>query len=199
MLNWGWVQRRGEGQFNWAGTDRLIGALASHGVRTGTRALGKPGVGLRLSRQATPCPAERRSGLAQLPQGGCGSVWAGRHLLGDTLPQLYGPNATPVPIEAWQIWNEPNLSKFFAPLPITHASTPSSFRSPTTRSRAEDPKARIVLAGMPSYGDVDAWDFLEEPLRDARDQVTTSTSQPCTPTRATQTTCARRGSGASNP
>jgi len=72
------------------------------------------------------------------------------------------PNADPVPISAWQIWNEPNLPRYFAPkssagkyarlLQISHDAI-----------RAQDPKATIVLAGMPGYGKPDtAWQFLDK-------------------------------------
>src|SRR5437762_13561309 len=38
--------------------------------------------------------------------------------LHDALPicQRYGANAKPLPITSWQVWNEPNLTKFFARL-----------------------------------------------------------------------------------
>ena len=82
----------------------------------------------------------------------------------NTYRQQYGASATPLPIQSWQIWNEPNLKKYFTPgenvnqsaqkyaelLQISHDAITS-----------QDPKAEIVLAGMPGYGDSKAWVFLD--------------------------------------
>ena len=65
----------------------------------------------------------------------------------------------PLPIQSWQIWNEPNLHKYFAPHPsaTTYARLLAISRNAI---KSRDPQARIVLAGMPGHGDVKAWDFL---------------------------------------
>ena len=69
------------------------------------------------------------------------------------------PTAAPLPIQAYQIWNEPNLKKYFVPYP-----SPQKYARLLDISyaaiKSEDPQARIVLAGMPSNGDVQASDFL---------------------------------------
>jgi hypothetical protein len=74
--------------------------------------------------------------------------------------QQFGAAATPLPITSWQIWNEPNVKKFFTPYPspgqyarLLQISTPTIKRI--------DPRAQVGLAGMPGYGDVTAWDFLK--------------------------------------
>ena len=68
----------------------------------------------------------------------------------NTYHQQYGASATPLPVKSWQIWNEPNLKKYFDPgrerqpvgpevrrlLQISHDAITSL-----------DPKAQIVLAG----------------------------------------------------
>jgi hypothetical protein len=159
MLNWGWVQRRSEGEFNWAGPDRLIGALASHGIRPVPVLWGNPewvyGSAARPP-LARPRDAQAwrnflRAAVGRYGPGG--TYWSTRYR------QLYGSNAPPMPIEAWQVWNEPNLSKFFAPYP-----SPSTYaqllRISHDAIKGQDPKAQIVLAGMPGYGDVTAWHFM---------------------------------------
>jgi hypothetical protein len=37
-----------------------------------------------------------------------GSYWASRY------HQQYGAGATSLPVQSWQIWNEPNLKKYFS-------------------------------------------------------------------------------------
>jgi hypothetical protein len=68
-----------------------------------------------------------------------------------------------VPIQSWQVWNEPNLKKYFAPGTTVQQSAQKyaellAISHDTIKAR--DPQARVVLAGMPSYGDVTAWRFL---------------------------------------
>ena len=40
-----------------------------------------------------------------------------RQLLGRSAISTQHPGATPLPIQSWQIWNEPNLKKFYVPYP----------------------------------------------------------------------------------
>ena len=74
-----------------------------------------------LGRQRGPGPAAARQrrrpdGVEGLPDAGGGALRPRRHLLG-TPPttRSTGPSATPLPVQSWQIWNEPNLKKFFTP------------------------------------------------------------------------------------
>ncbi len=83
-----------------------------------------------------------------------GSYWV------DEYRERYGSDAEPLPIESWQIWNEPNLTKYFAPGPSVREYARLLVISQIA-IRNEDPQARIVLAGMPGYGDINAWDFLD--------------------------------------
>ena len=111
--------------------------------------------------------------------------------------QRYGASATPLPIQSWQIWNEPNLKKYFAPgrpSTIGPEVRPSCCRSPTTRSRAGIRRPRSSSPGMPGYGDSNGLGLPRQPLRGARGQGATSTSPPCTRTRATSTSSAARSS-----
>jgi hypothetical protein len=159
MLNWGGVQRRGEDEYDWAGTDRLIGALASHGVRPVPVLWGNPGwVYGSPARPPLARPQDAQAwrnflGAAVDRYGPGGTFWATRYR------QLYGANAAPLPIEAWQVWNEPNLSKFFAPYP-SPTEYAQLLRISHNAIKGQDPNAQIVLAGMPGYGDVTAWQFL---------------------------------------
>ena len=46
-------------------------------------------------------------------------------------PQEYGPDAVPLPIHAWQVWNEPNVPKYFLPSP-----SPAKYARLLANSRA---------------------------------------------------------------
>jgi hypothetical protein len=158
LINWGVVQPN-KGTFNWGPTDALVGAFASHGIRSVPFVWGSPAwVASTVARP--PLDSLQNVGAwhgflkaAVARYGPGGSYWANEYR------QRYGAGATPLPIQSWQIWNEPNLKKYFAPSP-----SPSQYAQLLQIShdtiKSEDPHARIVLAGMPGYGDVNAWDFL---------------------------------------
>ncbi len=90
--------------------------------------------------------------------GPTGSYWTTRYR------QLYGANATPLPIQSWQVWNEPNLKKYFDPGNTTGHGVDQYaqlVRISHAAIKSRDPQARIVLGGMLGYGDPLAWDFLK--------------------------------------
>jgi Glycosyl hydrolase catalytic core len=81
--------------------------------------------------------------------------------------QLY-PGAKPLPITSWQIWNEPNLRKFFDPGGTDAQLAPKYgelLKISHEAIRSEDPNAQIILAGSPGYppsGGPRAWEFLNQ-------------------------------------
>ena len=78
--------------------------------------------------------------------------------------QRFGADAKPLPIQSWQIWNEPNLSKYFDPgQTVDHAAQKYARLLQVSHDaiKSRDPQAQIVLAGMPGYGDATAWKFLD--------------------------------------
>jgi len=82
-----------------------------------------------------------------------GSYWS------TTYRDRYGPNATPLPITALQVWNEPNLKKYFVPFP-SHQKYARLLGISHDAIKSVDQQAKVVLAGMPSNGDVQASEFL---------------------------------------
>ena len=158
LLNWKWVQPD-PGAFRWGAMDKLIGRLAFNGIRTLPALWGNPdwvfGGEARPPLDSTSSQNAWQNFLKAVVAryGPTGSYWATAY------KQQYGQNATPLPIQSWQIWNEPNLKKFYVPYP-----SPQSYARLVRLShgaiRSRDSKAQVVLAGMPGYGDVKAWDFL---------------------------------------
>ena len=82
----------------------------------------------------------------------------------------YGPHGTfwssnpslePMPITAWQVWNEPNLPDHWSDQPgiRSTASVPAYvrlLRAAHDALKAADPRATVVLAGLPDY----SWEYL---------------------------------------
>jgi hypothetical protein len=158
VLKWGWVQPN-RNSFDWESADRFFGELASHGIRALPSLWGNPDwVGGSASTAPIGWPAGEQAWRGFLRAmvvryGPGGSYWSNGYR------QRYGPSATPLPVLSWQIWNEPNLAKYFAPGP-----SPGKYARLLQIShdaiKDVDRGARVVLAGMPGFGDVDAWDFL---------------------------------------
>ena len=161
LFGWPAIEPR-RGSFNWKGPDRVVGELASRGIQPVPFVFGSPPW---VSAKATTPPidsaADRAAWTAFLKAavdryGPDGSFWSGEYA------RDFGSDAAPVPITAWQIWNEPNLPHYFT------ARSPAMAYAQLLRLShdaitEEDPEAEIVLAGMPGYGKPDtAWKFLGE-------------------------------------
>ncbi len=147
--------------YAWSQQDAFIGALAHQGIRAVPTLWGTPKwVG---------------SYIAHLPVDNTTQIQAWQNFL-KAVVNRYGPNgfywthgyrdqygaaATPLPITSWQIWNEPNLKKYNVPYPV-----PKTYGKLVVAShsaiKSVDPKAQIILGGMPGSGDINAWDFLNQ-------------------------------------
>jgi hypothetical protein len=164
LIRWRSVEPS-KGSFNWTDVDNFIGQLASHGIRplpflwgsptwVGNGTLAQPPIGSSTDQTAWRDFVTRAVGR----YGPGGTYW------GTPYHSKYGASATPLPVQYWQIWNEPNLKKFFTPGSTVAQSaqkyaTLLKISQPTIK--AKDPKALIVLAGMPGFGDSKAWVFLD--------------------------------------
>jgi hypothetical protein len=156
-----------QGSYHWGRSDRFIGALAARGIRPLpfvwmspnwiASSPARPPIDSASHQQAWR--SFLKAAVARYGRGG--SYWTNGY------PQRHGVDATPLPIQSWQVWNEPNLKKYFNP-------EGSAEQSPQKYARllrishdaitSEDPQAEIVLAGNPGYapsGGLRAWDFLD--------------------------------------
>ena len=158
VLKWGWVQPRRD-SFDWESADRFFGELASHGIRAVPSLWGNPDwVGGSASTPPIGGPQGEQAWRGFLNAmvvryGPGGTYWTHGYR------QRYGQNATPLPVLSWQIWNEPNLKKYFTPNPSA-GQYARLLQISHDAIKSQDRQARIVLAGMPGFADVDAWDFL---------------------------------------
>jgi hypothetical protein len=160
LLNWGWVEPH-KGSYKWGPADHFIGDLASHGVRAAPSVWGNPnwipGSSSTPPIGGTPSQQQWRIFLKALVDryGRGGEYWGPRY------HQQFGATAKPLPITSWQIWNEPNISKYFAPKP-----SPGQYARLLQISylsiKHEDHKAQVALAGLAGRGDMAAVVFLKK-------------------------------------
>ena len=182
ILNWVWVEPT-QNHFDWGSSDRFIGELASRGIRAVPSIWGNPawvagGAATPPTGGATSQQQWRNLLKALVTRyGPGGAYWAGKY------HQQFGATAVPLPITSWQIWNEPNVKKFFTPYPSPgQYARLLQISAPAIKSI--DPRAQIGLAGMPGFGDVTAWDFLKR-LYAVAGSRPSSTLRRSTPTRGT--------------
>jgi hypothetical protein len=160
LVNWGWIEPK-KGNYKWGPPDRFIGDLAAHGIRAAPSVWGNPswipGSSSTPPIGGTFAQQQWRVFLKALVNryGPGGEYWGARY------HQQFGANAKPLPITTWQIWNEPNLQKYFAPKPapgpyarLLQISYPSI--------KQVDRKAQVVLAGMAGRGDIPATEYLKK-------------------------------------
>jgi hypothetical protein len=149
---------------SWRVTDAVIGSLASRGIRvlpvlngTPAWATGTPGTPPLDSRTA-------RDGWRQFVTasvrryGPGGEYWASSY-------QRQFPGASARPIRTWQVWNEQNLPRTFQPRPSPRRYA-RLLRITHDAITAEDPRAKILLGGMPGYTThVRSWKYLQQLYR----------------------------------
>ncbi len=162
------------GDFDWARWDKLIGDLAAAGIRSEPTLYGSPvwatgrtvlGIPVDGQTQAT-APVE----LAHAPNaegywrefvaaavqryGHGGTYWSGPY-------RREHPGSRPLPVQVWEVWNEPNLQLFFQPQP-----SPARYAILLSLAhdaiKANDSRAKVALAGMPTRVDFPAWSFLRQ-------------------------------------
>jgi hypothetical protein len=159
-FRWSEVEKT-KGVYNWRITDETIGALANRGIKVlpvvaGSPAWAAPTYGTAPVKTHAARKGWRKFlGAAVKRYGPGGKYW--------TSPVLYRrafPNGPIRPISTWQIWNEPNIKKG------QQYVKPRKYRKLVRLANRAivkaDPKAHIVLAGMPGYVRTHAWVYLKQ-------------------------------------
>ncbi|HMC07059.1 MAG TPA: glycosyl hydrolase [Solirubrobacterales bacterium] len=143
-----------KGTFDWSDADAVVGAAASQGVRILPYLAGSPQWVTGCSGMSVVCdatPPRSRSELkawkkfvsqAVARYGPGGTYWTN-----PSLYQLQFPGHSAMPIKDWQIWNEPNLKRFFRPRPSARAYA-KLLKVAAKAIRSKAPKADIVSAGI---------------------------------------------------
>lgn len=146
---WNNVEPNRTGGFRWSAYDAKIGNLAAHGVRSFPTLSGSPSwVAKEPKRPPLGSKQDQQAwrnflSAAVNRYGRGGTYWR-------TLYRAQHPGKKPVPITDWQIWNEPNLRKFF---PKKHATRNYAklVKISAKPIRQADGKAKVILAGMPAF------------------------------------------------
>jgi hypothetical protein len=172
-VSWGSVQPTAKGPYEWAGLDQVVGVAAKARLQILPFLYGTP---RWLSRHATTLPvgnARQRSAWvafleAAVDRYGPGGEFWRTHAPTGGIGVQYQPQpviSRPVPIRAWQIWNEANF--FYFALPVSPAKYARLLKLSERAIHSGDPGAEIILSGLfgePTAGGsrgMPATDFLD--------------------------------------
>jgi hypothetical protein len=122
--------------------DAVVAAAAARGIAVLPVVTGTPGWAAQRPGDITSPPADPATYgrvLAALAgrYGPAGSLWAER------------PELPRVPVRAWQLWNEPNLTRYWSEQPFARSYV-RLLRAGRAALKAADPGATVVLAGLPN-------------------------------------------------
>ena len=122
--------------------DAVVGTAAARRLELLPVALSTPDWAARRAGDPTSpprVPATFGRFLAALADryGPRGSFWTER------------PDLPRVPVRAWQVWNEPNLTRYWSRQPFARSYV-KLLRAADRALHAADPRAKLVLAGLPN-------------------------------------------------
>ena len=149
-LPWNKVQPA-KGAYAWGPVDGRVRALATNGIRPLIAIYGAPKWATKSSYPGTPpLKGKAKKAFKRFVKKAVrrykkrGQFWE------------ENPNVPTMPVKAWQIWNEPNLPKYFArkgtsPLKLVKNAPKKYAKLVKTASKGlnkADKKAKLVLAGL---------------------------------------------------
>jgi hypothetical protein len=142
-FNWDVIQPDENAPPDWSVVDRKVLAAAANGMDVLGLVLGSPPwasthPSIPLSPPKDPNTYANFMRLCIARYGPFGSLWA-EH-----------PEVTPIPIRAWQVWNEPNLSAYFSVQPFAKPYV-RLLRAARKAIKAADPGATVVMAGLANF------------------------------------------------
>jgi polysaccharide biosynthesis protein PslG len=140
-FDWSTIERQ-PGVYDLSHHDGYVAKAAAHGIRV-LPVLFNPPSFRRPSRGRATCPPRGNAAFASFAEalarryGHGGSLWRER------------PDLPPTPVEAWQVWNEPNLPVYWCGRPNAKSYV-AMLRSVGGAIERVDRRAHILTAGLPA-------------------------------------------------
>jgi hypothetical protein len=160
---WPFIESTSPKTPTWKWVDNIVGPLAAKGVRTVPFVWGSPHwVAPAYSDSPLRTAAGKQAWsnflkAAVRRYGPDGTYWTNAY-------RAKYPDAKPMPIQTWQIWNEPTLKKFFSQKGDAKAYG-NLVRVAHQALTSEDEHAKVILAGMPGGTKPSPQQFLRQLYR----------------------------------
>lgn len=153
-VNWAAVQPTAQGGYDWSSVDPIVEVAAGRGLTVLPFLYGVPSW---IARKPTTLPIDssraRKAWVtfvtaAVRRYGPGGEFWA------EHAPEVAGVNyvpavSQPLPIRAWQVWNEANF--FYFAYPVSASRYARLLKLTHGAIKAADPAAKVILSGL--FGD----------------------------------------------
>ncbi|MCW3013183.1 MAG: endo,4-beta-xylanase [Solirubrobacterales bacterium] len=157
VFDWAAAQPTGPDSTDFSKLDTLVGAAAKRGLAVLPVVIHSPAWAADQAAGTDPYaappkdPGTYAAFLTTLIRryGPAGSLWA-EH-----------PELPRTPIRRWQIWNEPNIVRFWSRQPFAKTYT-ALLKAADVAVGAADPGARVVLGGITNGLNSPAWDALSQ-------------------------------------
>ena len=137
MFQWNYIERDGKGKFLWDEPDRLVKAANNYGLKIVARVDYSPD--WAKATKGYNSPPERMSDFGDF-------IYA--------LVSRYKTGSPHGTIAAYEIWNEPNLSREWGDQPPNAAQYVEMLKAAYTAAKKADPNAVIITAGLSPTGTV---------------------------------------------
>ena len=168
-VGWPGIQPHRNGPFDFTRTDSVVGSLASNGIRPVPTVFGSPHwVAPKVTKpplrtKETKKAWKRFLGALVDRYGRGGDYWTGSP---SPYHAQFGASAPVKAVRHWQIWNEPNLPKYFS---VKKKKAPKQYGKLVKLShqaiKQHDRKAKVLLAGLTGFAKPRAWTFLKQLYR----------------------------------
>lgn len=147
--HWPAVQPFGPGDRRWVATDRIAGALAARGLRW------LPVLGYAVPWSTTVAGTDKAAPADPAAFAAFGAMVAARYGPGGAFWAEH-PELAPLPVEAVEVWNEPNIPAYWrpAPDPAAYAALYLATREAVHRAA---PGVTVIAGGLSPYGDPDGF------------------------------------------
>jgi hypothetical protein len=139
---WNQIQPTGPGELNFTASDPIFLAAAQRGLDVLPVVQGTPTWAAKTPLDPASPPRDNEDFARFLTAlvtryGPNGSLWVSH------------PEVTPQPVRSWQIWNEPNLTRYWNVAPWA-SSYVALLKRAHQALKAADPGSKTVLAGLPN-------------------------------------------------
>jgi hypothetical protein len=154
-LTWSLIQPTASGGYDWSSIDQTIAVAARAGLHVLPSLATSPSwvapkattLPVRSARQRAAWSAFLRAAVRRYGPGG--EFWRehSREVVkNEPGGVVHEPAISPMPIRAWQIWNEPNF--FYFAYPVSPSAYAKLVKISSAAIKGVNPSAKVILAGL---------------------------------------------------